>query len=337
MKKLIILKPNGTKVGQPSYERILAFKKFFQSKEVSIIEKQQPYSFAEKAEIFNLLTREQIKNLFISMPQFRNWWVFLVPGINVIFDVRDAWSLAMRTGYGGTVRSQHLKSAAAKIIETTAIRLSKLTITCTPGLYDDFSKVCQDKIVLIPNGFSDEDARLVAEIKSKQSTGGTKKKQGSKIIAVCAGKFSEYGNDKVKRILSKLLIVYNGKHICVDLIGCDPTQNVWILDWLKHKGISNISINMLPLLPKRELYRRLIQADIGLTVIRDPTYDFGTKVFDYILCGLPVLDYFDSQNPFTSYFAGFLHPCREETPDLRRFLRPVLISNCETELLGALK
>ena len=39
-------------------------------------------------------------------------------------------------------------------------------------------------------------------------------------------------------------------------------------------------------------------------IIRDPDYDFGTKIFDYAQAGLPVVDYFDGPNDLKRFFAG---------------------------------
>ncbi len=66
---------------------------------------------------------------------------------------------------------------------------------------------------------------------------------------------------------------------------------------------------------------------MGIALIRDPDYDFGTNVFDYIALGLPVLNYFSKPNPFTDYFDCYLDvPFGEKGPEVE-IDRDILIRN----------
>jgi hypothetical protein len=65
----------------------------------------------------------------------------------------------------------------------------------------------------------------------------------------------------------------------------------------------------------------MLNADFGLTIIRDPSYEFGTKIYDYIALGLPVVNYFDTANNFTRYFDACLDipvNTNASIPEIRR-------------------
>lgn len=70
-----------------------------------------------------------------------------------------------------------------------------------------------------------------------------------------------------------------------------------------------------------------------MTILRDPSYDFGTKVYDYIALGLPVVNYFCEPNSFTDYFDVYLDvPFNNEAvaPEIRRSkLIEAVFSNIE--------
>ena len=78
MKKILILKPNSQE-GQPVFERTQAFIDFYLSHgaEVSVV--QTPRSIYEVVKIVFFIYKMGIKNLFITMPPFRNWVLFLLP------------------------------------------------------------------------------------------------------------------------------------------------------------------------------------------------------------------------------------------------------------------
>lgn len=83
------------------------------------------------------------------------------------------------------------------------------------------------------------------------------------------------------------------------------------------RGVANI----LPRMDERALFKQMLSADYGLTIIRDPLYELGTKVYDYIALGLPVVNYFDEPNNFTDYFDACLDVPfgrNSKIPEIRR-------------------
>lgn len=298
MKKIIILMPKDTTKGKPSFERVSAFQKFYSEKGVEVIVRDQPSSFKEKIALVHFIYNKRAFNIFISMPQFRNWWLFFMPRLKIILDIRDGWSIAMKSGYGGNVKPSYSKSYLASKIEKIAIKRSALTITCTPGLQIYFNNLAQKDIKLILNGYSDKDKELVENLKKRQNI----KINRDEIVAICAGQFSEYGKDKAKLVLNKLSSEFYPKKVTLKLIGSDPEKNNWIIDYIEANNLLNLSVLFLERMDRENMYSQIFNSDIGVTIIRNPDYDFGTKVFDYILCEKPIFNYFDSLNNFTSFF-----------------------------------
>lgn len=298
MKKILVLMPKGTSSGKPSFERVQAFIEFYKSQELHVVVKDQPCNFFEKIALIKFIYLNKISNVFISMPQFRNWWLFLLPAVNVILDIRDGWSIAMKSGYGGNVKPNRLKAFIASRIEKFAIKRAGLTITCTPGLQQYLERISGKEVVLILNSYSKNDENLVSRLQKEVK----KEKNKNQIVAICVGQFSEYGNDKVKVVLRKLSESYPEKKVLLKLVGSDYEKNKWIEDYLAQENIENVRLDILRRMGRREMYIQILHSDIGVTVIRDPDYDFGTKVFDYILSGLPVFNYFESSNAFSYFF-----------------------------------
>jgi len=301
VKKILFLIPEGLKEGQPSYERIYSFVEFYKQQNV----KTQIYiiqnKFMDNIRLILFIYRNSIKNIFISMPPFRNWFLFFLLGIRIIFDIRDGWSIAIKTGYGGLVKPNKIKASLCKFIEKTAIKRSYITITCTLGLQEYLKKISQKNVLLITNGSSQKDIEIIETLRTLEK----KKTDSSTNIAVCVGKFSEYGRDKVKLIFHKINKLE--KKTVIKLIGSDINSNSWISEWLLDNGMCNIEIDFLHRMDRRNIFIEVINADFGLSVIRDPSYDYGTKVFDYINCSIPMFNYFEEENYFTVFFKGFFY------------------------------
>jgi hypothetical protein len=121
----------------------------------------------------------------------------------------------------------------------------------------------------------------------------------------------------------------------VTLIGSDLKQNEWIYSWLKSNKITNIELKILPRMNRQDMYREILLSDYGIAVIRDPHYDFGTKVFDYILCGVPIFDYFDEENNFVAFFKEQLSSTKITKFDIS-FVREDLIGKHKDLLIGCM-
>jgi hypothetical protein len=300
MKKILIVIPKNTRPGQPSYERVMAFSQFFSDSGIKVYEKEQPCSLKEKIDFIKFLLTMKIKNVFISMPQFRNWWLFLLPRLSIILDIRDGWSIAMKTGYGGNVKPSYIKAWVVSKVERFAIRTASLAITCTPSLQRYLSHVASKNVLLILNSYSDVDQRVVQSLKKQMFL--KKEANPNSIVAVCVGQFSEYGRDKAEKLLKKLSHNYQERNVILKLIGAGEDENHWIHEFIVNESLLNLSYVQLPRMGRKKMYREILDSDIGVTIIRDPDYDFGTKVFDYILCGKPIFNYFENENNFVDFF-----------------------------------
>jgi hypothetical protein len=237
------------------------------------------------------------------MPPFRKWWVFLIPGAKVILDVRDGWSIAMDNGYGGNVGKRPVKAFFARMVERWAIRRAYLTITCTPGLKVYLECVSRKPVFLITNGVSDSDYELSKVINIEKSS----IKIDSKVkVLCCAGKFSEYGQYRIKKLIDVISKRYGSSGYLIKIFGADKLSNSWLNRYVEESSFGRGDVVIFDRLPKDQLYREISKCDIGISVLRDPKYEFGTKVFDYLALGLPILNYFDEPNAFTEYFDGYL-------------------------------
>ena len=285
-------------VGSPIHARISAFSRFFSSEGFSRSVAKPRY-------------------IFFSMPPFRNFSLFFRRG--VILDIRDGWSIAQSSGYGGTRKRQPIKAWVARRVERFIIRRSFLTITCTPGLQCYLETLSGKAVLLIPNGISDARYELAHKVRKSSADRG---RVDSSLVFVCAGKFSEYGRDKVKRILNVIVNRYSSQQLKVLLVGSELEANHWVIRFFSDISGGRGSVDVLPRVNNdEELYNVMAQADYGLALLRDPDYEFGTKVYDYIAVGLPVVNYFDSPNSFTDYFDACLDVSFDRNrivPEIRR-------------------
>lgn len=133
MLKILIVSPDSLP-GQPISERSDAYARHFLVRYQTYARRAFPKNLVELVSLVRD-SRTSEKTIFVmSMPPFRNWLLFFMPRINIILDIRDGWSIAMKTGYGDTSDRSKIKAFIAQRIERFAIRRSDMTITCTPGL-----------------------------------------------------------------------------------------------------------------------------------------------------------------------------------------------------------
>ncbi|WP_422089413.1 hypothetical protein [Tenacibaculum ovolyticum] len=326
MKEILILDIKDGKEGQPSYERVKAFKEFYNNNGFNVISIDTPSSFRELFKLILIIyKRNTIESVFLSMPPFKNWILFLFFKNKIILDIRDGWSIAMLTGYGETVLPKKKKAKVARFIERFAINRAKIIISCTLGLVKYLEDLSNNKIIFIPNGFSQKDMSIVKGIECEN------RDNDDLIKMVCVGKFSEYGKDKIKALIKKVKQQFSDKRIQINLVGTNFEQNKWTLDYVKN--INKLDIIFTDRLGREDMYKEIMKNDFGITIIRDINYDYGTKVYDYILCDIPVFNFYKKNTPFTSYFKGVFHDDFNKHIDKSSYHRSLTIQNKKTDLI----
>lgn len=111
-----------------------------------------------------LIEKENIKNVFISMPPFSLQKVAVAlkqkfgEDINLILDYRDAWTL--RKMYIEEICKKELDSR--KSLEQKNLLISDLTIFVSSGMFKQYNKSFNlNKSIIIQNGFVEPDKSLV--------------------------------------------------------------------------------------------------------------------------------------------------------------------------------
>tara|TARA_Y100000758_G_scaffold276990_2_gene222130 strand:- start:1337 stop:2332 length:996 start_codon:yes stop_codon:yes gene_type:complete len=303
--------------GQPSLVRQAAFNAYFCKLDFSTEFISKPKGIREIFPLIFYLIRQKNSFFFVSMPSFSGFWLFFIPGLRVILDIRDGWSIAQEKGYGSSINEKPCKARATRIIERFIIRRSWITITCTNGLQEYLMSISGRDVLLIPNGVPDMDYDLAHSLVVKR-----RETNSDDLIFCCAGKFSEYGADKVKKLCKVIIDRYQScGNIKIQLIGSDEEKNAWVQGFVSEASNNRAVVEFLPRMGRDKLYRVLSRADYGIVVLRDPGYEFGTKVYDYIALGLPVVNYFDEPNNFTNYFDACLDVSfnsNARRPEIRR-------------------
>lgn len=334
--KILFLVPANIRDGQPSFERIASFRRFYQQAGHEVVDKTMPVGLWSQIVMLWHIWRHRYPYVFLSMPPFRTWLLFAFLPKQIILDIRDGWSIAIESGYGGTEPIRPKWAKVAKRIEYWAIGRAALAITCTPGLQQHLEKISRKPLLLLPNGVSQANYETIQTIK----LGSQHAHNNHQVSAICAGQFSEYGRKKAELILQKLSLVFSSKKVILSVLGADKEQNAWIDSFIEEQAIHNVECVLLDRVSHEEMYRLITQSDVAVTVIRDPDYDFGTKVFDYIACGIPVFNYFEEENNFSKYFMPFFYsstyrPASHE--QVQKLVREYILQTSKMELLSVFK
>jgi len=227
-------------------------------------------------------------------------------GVPFVFEVRDLWPEVMIAG--GVLRNPFLIWYSRRL-ERTLYRVADRIIALAPGMTEGICRpgISPDKVVMIPNS-SDLDLFRPGE---------------EPLVDARFGRPDEFR------------LVYTGAHglmngldavldVAVELkrraeagvrfvfIG-QGAQRQRLMDRSQREGIASM-VSWVPSIPKEELARVLPGMDVGLMILKNiPMFYYASspnKFFDYIACGLPVL------NNYPGWLADMIreHQCGRVVP-----------------------
>lgn len=108
------------------------------------------------------------------------------------------------------------------------------------------------------------------------------------VQAVCAGKFAEYGEARALQLVKRLVALYEERKIRLTLIGAAPTANAGVRKYIEN-NYPQITVCLMGRVSRHRLLRKVYASDVGLLLVRDDEFEYGTKIYDYILCGITIL------------------------------------------------
>lgn len=267
----IHLKVANTNINSPAYKRQSSVKKLFEGMGHEVVFNENKvdmhyFSFPPFPRI-----PEIIKILCLKKPY--------------ILEIRDGWSVAIFTGYGGTTKKRLFKGLLVWLLEYLLRKKSIAVVSVTPGLCHYFRG---GDVLFLPNGSN------INERKKKRPVDLSK----SSLRVICLGKFGSYGLNNVNKALIVLANRYHTKTIQLDVYSSENEELAGV------DVPNNVNIGLKTPVEQNEISNLLEKYDLGVAIIRDQSYDFGTKIFDYIQSGLPVLDYFEEHGDIKNYFSG---------------------------------
>ncbi|MDC7717900.1 hypothetical protein PQU95_11825 [Vogesella sp. DC21W] len=213
---------------------------------------------------------------------------FKVRSVSVIIDVRDGWSCNISDQ--GLRRLFRLRLAL--MMERVAYLLCDHYVVVTPGLKDYYSFIFKtsNKIEIIMNGHSINS--VAGSILNKKH-----------LIFAIFGKYAEYGShaEVTTEKLKKVMEQHASKGLEIWLIGCSSLT----VQLLERYGMASF-LKIYNRMPYDQAINILKNASVGVCAVRDQKTEFGTKIFDYIGCGLPVFDSFDTESNVHHMFSDYL-------------------------------
>lgn len=265
----------NTNESSPAYKRLSGLKAAFEVAGVATTWAHEPGS--DKADLD-----------YLSYPPFPR--LKALPGLLLsrrpfVLEYRDGWAIAIATGYGGTARPNPAKAVAVRLIEEALRLRARRVVTVTPGLMRWHGEV---RTTLLPNGSELDTPAPRRAVDRDKST----------LLVVCFGKFLSYGRDNVMAALETLARRYEGQALDIHVYSGAQEETAF------EHPFANVTVTHKDPVCPASMIDFFAGYDLGLAIIRDPDYDFGTKIFDYAQAGLPVVDYFDSDNDLKRFLAG---------------------------------
>jgi glycosyltransferase involved in cell wall biosynthesis len=208
-----------------------------------------------------------------------------------VFEVRDLWpELPKKMG----VIKNPLVLFALSVLEWLSYHSAKSCIGLSPGIVQGIRKqgIASERITMVPNGC---DIASIGPIKCDVL-------HKNKHTAIFAGAHGIANGLDAVLDAAAVLKKMGREDICLKFIG-DGKLKPHLKKRAMNENLDNCVFH--DPMPKTKLITELKQADIGLMILANvPAFYYGTspnKFFDYIACGLPVL------NNYPGWLADLIH------------------------------
>jgi glycosyltransferase involved in cell wall biosynthesis len=205
----------------------------------------------------------------------------LKPGKPFVFEVRDLWpELPKAMG----VITNPLILGAMSVLEWVSYHCATGCIGLSPGIAKGIKRRSPKsrRTVMVPNG---------CDLEIFKPQGTARKKPNHKFTAVFTGAHGMANGLDAVLDAAKVLKERREDRIQMTFIG-DGKLKPALVERAKAEGLDNC--RFLDPVPKHQLTALMQDADVGMMILANvPAFYYGTspnKFFDYISCGLPVLN-----------------------------------------------
>lgn len=271
-----------------------------------------------RAEIAGSIMRSPAGKVFVSCGPFYYLlcaslaaWFF---GKHLIVDFRDPWSFNVHKDTGRPSKAtikRYLYRKSFELSEKIAYFCAASFIVCTHGMHLQYSELFRDsrKMRFVPNGYDFDPSEID---RTHHGMSGRER-------FICIGKFFEYSERKAKNAI-ELALARRGTHCReIEFIFYSDERTAIEQYFAGHDPDVFFQINER--VPYKDVLRIAAGCDCGLAVIRNEDFDYGTKIYDFIGLGIPLLDTFDHGKDFfrtfSEYFVSPNSPIKKFDPDPR--------------------
>ncbi len=217
----------------------------------------------------------------------------------IIIDFRDPWSFNLNTkvplfslvGIKRIMVKQYIK-----FIERIVYLLCDRFIVCTEGMAGLYRELFSDskKIEIVMNGY---------DFNPNNYLENQKKKDGVETF-LCIGKFFRYSEPDAISVIDKIESRVGVFCEQANLIFYSEERDEIEKYFSNNK--KNISYSIYERVPYASVLEAVASCDCGVIVIRSEDFDYGTKIFDFLGMGVPVLDIFNHGKAFYKKFSEYL-------------------------------
>jgi glycosyltransferase involved in cell wall biosynthesis len=239
-------------------------------------------------------------------------------GVPFVFEVRDLWpELAIELG----ILRDALLVWSARRLERRIYRAADRIIALAPGIKEGICRtgIPRERVAMIPN-CADLDLFRPSEQRLNDSRFGDP--DDMRLVFTGAHGMAN-GLDSVLDV-AEVLKQWGERGVRFVFVGSGGQKKL-LMERCREEGLDEL-VSWVDPIPKHQLAQILPCMDVGMMILRNvPAFYYGTspnKFFDYLACGLPVL------NNYPGWLAGLIeqHQCGVVVPpdDPEAFAKAVL-------------